>query len=153
MPRSYRGRCDVCPGGDSGSHPSAGRRLSPAPCLYFSHHVMKVAEDRSIFLFCLAGSDLYVVHIPAIEAVTAIHAEVIAQADGIAPLNSQHSQVDLGLAPSSGDLAGQRYRKFGRSSISLIRDLSKRISASVTMFSPLHITSCPREIHGILSKT
>jgi hypothetical protein len=38
----------------------------------------------------IAGSDFYVIDVPAIEAVTAIHAEVIAQADGIAPLDPQH---------------------------------------------------------------
>ena len=42
-----------------------------------------------------------IVHIPAVIARAAIHTEVEAQADGIAWLNSQGSQVDLRLAPTA----------------------------------------------------
>ena len=40
-------------------------------------------KGRVLFLH-IAGSDLYVVHVPAVDAATTVHAEVIAQADGIA---------------------------------------------------------------------
>ena len=66
----------------------------------------------------LAGVDGDVVHVPAEDAATAVHAEIIAQPDGVAGRNASGQQVDLRLAPTAGDttavaaaegaLAGQR---------------------------------------------
>ena len=55
----------------------------------------KGREDQSTSLFHIAGSDLYIVHVPAVDAGAAIHAEVKAQADRIARFDPQHRQVDL----------------------------------------------------------